>query len=224
MGHGTVWRWPCRAPRLLTSTVPIGGDSPAPPRGTSRAGQPDNSAARPWRRRIRVHSPGHSARSRRRDKIRERRPGVGAPHHRAFRRDRRRRGRCRERLLTTRSQSLGMLASVAVETPVSGWTSSRAMLNKVPEVILFFWIIKCLCTTIGETFSDNLTSTWAGGGNASVHALDVASVKVMFITVGVLAVLLVDSVHAQELRRRGLLGEHRRDQPGRHPDHRPVRG
>jgi uncharacterized membrane-anchored protein len=64
-------------------------------------------------------------------------------------------------------------------------------LNKVPEVILFFWIIKCLCTTIGETFSDNLTSTWAGGGDPSVHALDVASVKVMLITVGVLAVLLV---------------------------------
>ena len=28
------------------------------------------------------------------------------------------------------------------------------MLNKVPEVTLYFWVIKCLCTTIGETFSD----------------------------------------------------------------------
>jgi uncharacterized membrane-anchored protein len=67
----------------------------------------------------------------------------------------------------------------------------RALLNKVPEVTLYFWVIKCLCTTIGETFSDNLTTSWAGGGNASVHALDVASRWVMLITVGVLAVLLL---------------------------------
>jgi uncharacterized membrane-anchored protein len=66
----------------------------------------------------------------------------------------------------------------------------RQMLNKVPEVTLFFWVIKCLCTTIGETLSDNLTSSWAGGASASVHALDVASVKVMLVTMGVLAVLL----------------------------------
>lgn len=30
------------------------------------------------------------------------------------------------------------------------------MLNKVPEVTLFFWIIKVLCTTIGETAADYL--------------------------------------------------------------------
>lgn len=65
------------------------------------------------------------------------------------------------------------------------------MLNKVPEVTLYFWLIKCLCTTIGETFSDNLTTSWAGGVNASVHALDAASLKVMLITMGVLAVLLL---------------------------------
>ncbi len=70
-------------------------------------------------------------------------------------------------------------------------TTARKMLNKVPEVTLYFWVIKCFCTTIGETFSDNLTSSWAGGDNASAHALDVASVKVMLATVGVLAVLLV---------------------------------
>jgi uncharacterized membrane-anchored protein len=32
----------------------------------------------------------------------------------------------------------------------------RTMLNKVPEVTLFFWLIKVLCTTVGETFADNL--------------------------------------------------------------------
>src|SRR5881275_1738637 len=31
------------------------------------------------------------------------------------------------------------------------------MLNKVPEVTLYFWIIKILCTTVGETASDYLS-------------------------------------------------------------------
>jgi uncharacterized membrane-anchored protein len=30
------------------------------------------------------------------------------------------------------------------------------MLNKVPEITLYFWLIKVLCTTVGETFADNL--------------------------------------------------------------------
>src|SRR3954451_1329983 len=32
----------------------------------------------------------------------------------------------------------------------------RTMLNKVPEVTLFFWIIKIMCTTVGETAADQL--------------------------------------------------------------------
>ena len=34
--------------------------------------------------------------------------------------------------------------------------TARVMLNKVPEVTVFFWIIKILCTTVGETFADFL--------------------------------------------------------------------
>lgn len=33
------------------------------------------------------------------------------------------------------------------------------MLNKVPEVTIYFWIIKVLCTTVGETGADNLASS-----------------------------------------------------------------
>jgi uncharacterized membrane-anchored protein len=33
---------------------------------------------------------------------------------------------------------------------------ARQMLNKVPEITLYFWLIKVLCTTVGETFADNL--------------------------------------------------------------------
>lgn len=32
----------------------------------------------------------------------------------------------------------------------------RKMLNKVPEVTIFFWVIKVLCTTVGETAADYL--------------------------------------------------------------------
>jgi uncharacterized membrane-anchored protein len=69
--------------------------------------------------------------------------------------------------------------------------TGRQMLNKVPEVTLYFWLIKCLCTTIGETLSDNLTTSWAGGDSAGVNALNSASLKVMLITMAVLAALLV---------------------------------
>ncbi len=33
------------------------------------------------------------------------------------------------------------------------------MLSKVPEVTLWFWIIKVLATTVGETFADYLNVT-----------------------------------------------------------------
>ncbi len=38
-------------------------------------------------------------------------------------------------------------------------TMVRQMLNKVPEVMLYFWIIKILCTTVGETAADFLNSS-----------------------------------------------------------------
>jgi uncharacterized membrane-anchored protein len=34
----------------------------------------------------------------------------------------------------------------------------RRMLNKVPEITLYFWVIKVLCTTVGETAADYLNS------------------------------------------------------------------
>ncbi|MEU0794120.1 hypothetical protein ABZ342_28975 [Amycolatopsis sp. NPDC005961] len=39
-------------------------------------------------------------------------------------------------------------------TQVQG--SRRTLLNKVPEVTLYFWLIKVLCTTVGETAADFL--------------------------------------------------------------------
>jgi uncharacterized membrane-anchored protein len=39
----------------------------------------------------------------------------------------------------------------------------RQMLNKVPEVTVFFWIIKILCTTVGESFADYINETLGFG-------------------------------------------------------------
>jgi uncharacterized membrane-anchored protein len=39
----------------------------------------------------------------------------------------------------------------------------REMLNKVPEVTLYFWVIKVLCTTVGETASDYLNTNLSLG-------------------------------------------------------------
>jgi uncharacterized membrane-anchored protein len=41
-------------------------------------------------------------------------------------------------------------------------TPARTLLNKVPEVTLFFWIIKVLSTTVGETFADFLSGLGLG--------------------------------------------------------------
>ena len=40
---------------------------------------------------------------------------------------------------------------------------ARARLNKVPEVTIWFWIIKILCTTVGESFADWISVDLAVG-------------------------------------------------------------
>ncbi|CAN5465262.1 hypothetical protein BH09ACT12_BH09ACT12_25850 [soil metagenome] len=41
--------------------------------------------------------------------------------------------------------------------------SARQLLNKVPEVTLWFWVIKILCTTVGESFADWINMTLGVG-------------------------------------------------------------
>ncbi len=43
----------------------------------------------------------------------------------------------------------------------------KTMLNKVPEITLYFWIIKILCTTVGETFADFLNTNLGLGLNGT---------------------------------------------------------
>jgi uncharacterized membrane-anchored protein len=44
--------------------------------------------------------------------------------------------------------------------PAATISPTRRMLNKVPEVTLYFWIIKVLCTTVGETGADQLDARY----------------------------------------------------------------
>src|ERR1700712_490945 len=37
---------------------------------------------------------------------------------------------------------------------ISSPPTTRQMLSKVPEITVWFWLIKILCTTVGETFAD----------------------------------------------------------------------
>jgi len=39
----------------------------------------------------------------------------------------------------------------------------RVMLSKVPEVTVWFWVIKILCTTVGESFADWINMTLGVG-------------------------------------------------------------
>jgi len=41
--------------------------------------------------------------------------------------------------------------------------NAQKMLNKVPEVTVYFWVIKILCTTVGESFADYINETLGFG-------------------------------------------------------------
>src|SRR3954463_10622684 len=42
-------------------------------------------------------------------------------------------------------------------------STARRMFNKVPEVTLYFWVIKIMCTTVGETAADYLNDNLGFG-------------------------------------------------------------
>ena len=47
----------------------------------------------------------------------------------------------------------------------------RRMLNKVPEITLYFWFIKVLCTTVGETAADYLNTTLGLGLSGTSYVM-----------------------------------------------------
>ena len=57
------------------------------------------------------------------------------------------------------------------------------MLNKVPEVTLYFWIIKILCTTVGETAADYLNSNLGLGLTGTTLVMSVFLLVALFFLV-----------------------------------------
>ena len=53
----------------------------------------------------------------------------------------------------------------------------RAKLSKVPQVTLYFWIIKVLCTTVGETFADYINTKL--GDNLNKTTLVMGSILIV---------------------------------------------
>ncbi|AZN41094.1 COG4705 family protein [Paenibacillus albus] len=57
----------------------------------------------------------------------------------------------------------------------------KSLLSKVPEVTVFFWIIKVLCTTVGETFSDFLNVNLGWGLTLTTIIMGIAFAIVLFL-------------------------------------------
>jgi uncharacterized membrane-anchored protein len=60
-------------------------------------------------------------------------------------------------------------------------TDRMCMLNKVPEVTIFFWIIKIMATTVGETGADYLIFSWHLGLSATSVIMGAALLVFLFI-------------------------------------------
>ena len=91
-------------------------------------------------------------------------------------------------------------------------TTTRRMLNKVPEVTLYFWVIKILCTTVGETAADYLNENLGLGLTNTTYIIGRAADRA-----------LVFQFRAPQVRARDLLAGGRPDQRRRHADHRQPR-
>jgi uncharacterized membrane-anchored protein len=57
----------------------------------------------------------------------------------------------------------------------------RRMLNKVPEVTLYFWLIKILCTTVGETAADYLNTNLGFGLTGTTYVVGALLIVVLFV-------------------------------------------
>jgi uncharacterized membrane-anchored protein len=56
---------------------------------------------------------------------------------------------------------------------------ARQMLNKVPEITVYFWVIKVLCTTVGETFADNLNENLGLGLSRTSYIMGALLIAVL---------------------------------------------
>ncbi|WP_330461213.1 hypothetical protein OIB37_32715 [Streptomyces sp. NBC_00820] len=72
------------------------------------------------------------------------------------------------------------ISAVPAEGPTVPSSGRRSRWNKVPEVTVYFWVIKVLCTTVGETAADLLNEK-AGLGLTGVSVLMSALLAVVLV-------------------------------------------
>jgi uncharacterized membrane-anchored protein len=65
--------------------------------------------------------------------------------------------------------------------PTTAPSLTRQMLNKVPEVTIYFWVIKILCTTVGESFADYINETLGFGLTNTTLVFSVALVVALVV-------------------------------------------
>jgi len=64
-------------------------------------------------------------------------------------------------------------------TGASARSFGREMLNKVPEVTVYFWVIKVLCTTVGETAADLLNENLGFGLTNTTYVMSALLIAVL---------------------------------------------
>jgi uncharacterized membrane-anchored protein len=78
----------------------------------------------------------------------------------------------------------GSVGGMTTTTTTLGGTTrdrstARRMLNKVPEVTLYFWVIKILCTTVGETAADFLNENLGLGLTNTTYIMSALLIAVL---------------------------------------------
>ena len=72
-----------------------------------------------------------------------------------------------------------MSESTRLDAPRTG----RELISKVPEITLWFWVIKILCTTVGESFADWINMTLGVGLTVTAATFTVILVVVLAIQI-----------------------------------------
>ena len=66
-------------------------------------------------------------------------------------------------------------------TDIASAPSIRRMLSKVPEITIWFWVIKILCTTVGESFADYINTALGFGLPATAMIFTVVTAVVLTV-------------------------------------------
>ena len=73
------------------------------------------------------------------------------------------------------------MTTPTISNPRAAAPTLRQMLNKVPEITLFFWVIKVLCTTVGETAADFLNDNLGLGLTKTTWIMSVLLVAALVL-------------------------------------------